>query len=195
MEENIQENFSPQDSLRLIQSMIDKTKANMSENRFHFLLWGWLAFAAILGQYVLKVFYRYEHHYIVWLITFIGVFTSIYYTRKNRRQQYATTYIGESMKHLWMGLGISFFILSFLFFKIGWWNCYPFFILLYGLGTFVSGRILQFTPLIAGGIINWILSGISVFFDFDHQMLFAAAAIFSSYIVPGHLLKTKTTSE
>lgn len=63
------------------------------------------------------------------------------------------------------------------------------FILLYGLGTFVSGRLLQFKPLVVGGIINWIPVCAAVFFSFDYQMLFAAAAISSSYLLPGYLLK------
>jgi hypothetical protein len=192
MTEAPDKNFSPQESLRLIQSMIDKTKEDISKNSFNFLLWGWLAFLAILGQYVLKVVFEYRHHYIVWLATFAGLGISIVYNRKKHRGR-ARTYIGESMAYLWTGLGISFFILSYLFANIegGWLFCYPFFILLYGLGTFVSGRILKFRPLIIGGIINWILAMISVKFDFDNQMLFGAAALLTSYIIPGHLLSAK----
>jgi predicted PurR-regulated permease PerM len=73
--------------------------------------------------------------------------------------------------------------------KNGWLYCYPFFILMYGLGTFVSGRLLQFKPLMIGGILNWILACVAVFFSFDYQMLFAAAAILSSYLIPGYLIK------
>lgn len=184
--------FSPQQSLQLIETMIAKTKANISENTVYFLMWGWLTFAAILGQYFLKVVVHYRHHYIVWLITFIGIIASIMYTRKRKRQAQARTYIAESMGYLWTGLAITFFLLSLIFTKIdAWLICYPFYILLYGLGTFISGKILQFKPLIVGGIINWALAIAATFFDFDNQMLFAAAAIFTSYIIPGHLLKNK----
>jgi hypothetical protein len=62
---------------------------------------------------------------------------------------------------------------------------------LYGLGTFVSGLLLKFRPLIICGIINWILAMIAVKFDFDSQMLFGAAALLISYIIPGHLLAMK----
>lgn len=183
--------FSPQESLHLIETMIAKTKANISENTVYFLMWGWLTFAAILGQYLLKVVVGYRHHYIVWLISFVGIIGSIMYTRKRKQQTHARTYISESMSYLWTGLGISFFILSIIFSKIegGWFLCYPFYILLYGLGTFVSGKILQFKPLIVGGIVNWVLAVAATFFDFDNQMLFAAAAILTSYIIPGYLLK------
>jgi hypothetical protein len=93
------------------------------------------------------------------------------------------------MNYLWAGMGISFFVLSAIFFKLGWFNCYPFFILFYGLGAFVSGKLLQFTPFVVGGIISWCLASIAVWFTFDYQSLFAAAALLFSHIIPGHLLQ------
>ena len=193
--ETVDDDLSPQQSLHLIETMIAKTKANISEGTVYFLLWGWLTFSAILGQYFLKVVVEYRHHYIVWLVTIAGVIGSAFYTRKRKRKANARTYIGDSMSFLWTGLAVSFFILSILFSRLenGWLFCYPFYILLYGLGTFVSGKILQFKPLVIGGIINWGLSIASVFFDFDNQMLFAAAAILTSYIIPGYLLKNSGT--
>ena len=190
----MEENFSPQQSLQVIQSMIDKTKANISHNRVYFLLWGWLTFIGITGQFLLKVVFQYKHHYIVWLVTLIGVVFSIAYSTKNRGRQQTRTYIGEAMGYLWSGMAAAFFVMSFIITflpvdKTGWFYCYPFFILLYGLGTFVSGRILQFTPLVIGGVFNWVLACTAVFFSFDYQLLFAAAAILTSYIIPGHLIQ------
>jgi len=189
------EPFSPQQSLLLIQSMIDKTKENISYNKVYFLLWGWLSFIGIVAQFFLKVVVQYRHHYVVWFITLIGVAGSVIYTIKNKKAQTVQTYIGESMAHLWSGMGISFFVLSFIlsFLKTGssgWIYCWPFFILMYGLGTFVSGKLLRFRPFVVGGIFNWILACAAVFVEFDYQMLFAAAAILTSYLIPAYLLKS-----
>lgn len=194
----MEENFSPQQSLQLIQSMIDKTKANISYNRIYFLLWGWLTFIGITGQFLLKVVFHYRHHYLVWLLTLVGVVFSLLYTARRHRGAGAKTYIGEAMGYLWSGMAVSFFVLSFIITflrveKSGRLYCYPFFILLYGLGTFVSGKILQFRPLVVGGVFNWLLACAAVFFPFDYQLLFAAAAILTSYIIPGHLLQPQKT--
>jgi hypothetical protein len=190
----MEENFSPRQSLELIESMINKTKANISENRFYFLLWGWIAFTGIMGQFILKVLLQYKHHYVVWFIVFVGVAITLIHSNKKGRQKRVRTYLGENMGNLWTGMGVSFFVLGFIISNLGvqgtgWLISYPFYILLYGLGTFVSGRMLQFKPLVVGGIINWVLACVSVFFSFDYQMLFAAAAIVASYLVPGYLLK------
>jgi hypothetical protein len=193
MADNLHENFSPQESLQVIQSMISKTKANISENSFSFLLWGWLAFFTFLGQYILKAVFEYRHFYVVALIMFIGIPVNIIYNRR-RTHKYARTYVGDSIRYLWTGLGVCFVILNFLFANIpqGWLFCYPFFILLYGLGTFVSGMILKFKPLVAGGIINWILAVIAIRFEFNTQILFALAAVVICYIVPGYLIRPKS---
>jgi len=186
-------NFSPQESLLLIQTMIEKTKNNIGKNRFYFLLWGWYTFLAILVQFILKVVFHYDRHYLVWLGVLPAVIVTIIHTTRQNRQRAVRTYIGESMASLWTGVGISFFVLSVIISgtRQGWLISYPFFILLYGLGTFISGRILKFTPLVIGGIINWILACIAGYLHYDYQMLLAAIAILTSYIIPGHLLATK----
>lgn len=172
--------------------MIDKTKDNLSENRFYFLFWGWVSFLTILTQFFLKTVVHYEHHYLVWLVIIPAVIITIVFSGKRKNQRAVHTYVGESMRNLWTGIGVSFFVLSFIISttKGGWLNAYPFFILFYGLGTFVSGRILQFPPLVIGGIFNWVLACAAAFVSYDFSMLLAAAAILTSYIIPGHLLRS-----
>lgn len=186
----MEENFTPHDSLLLIRSMIGKTRNNLSDNRFYFLLWGWVVFLAFLVEFILKVLIDYEHHYIVWLAVIPAVILTIMYSARKKNQQAVRTYVADSMSYIWTGIGISFFVLGLIISNMqeGWNNGYPFFILFYGLGTFVSGKLLKFTPLIVGGILNWVLAIASVFVAFDYQMLLAAAAVLASYIIPGHLL-------
>ncbi|MEI9958065.1 MAG: hypothetical protein WDM90_17575 [Ferruginibacter sp.] len=135
---------------------------------------------------------QYEKHYLVWLLVIPAAILSAYLGMKEGKKKEASTYIGDSMKYLWMGMGISYFVLSMILSKMGWnTNVFPFFILLYGLGTFVSGMLLQFKPLIIGGVCAWALGIISTYFNYDYQMLFAAGAILISYIIPAYLLRSK----
>jgi hypothetical protein len=190
-----QENFSPQESLALIRSMITKTRKDMSDNSQYFLLWGWVTFIACTGQFILKNIIHYEKHYQVWWLVIPATIISVYMGIKERKKREASTYIGDSMKYLWMGMGMSFFVLSMILSKMGWQtNVFPFFILLYGLGTFISGKLLQFNPLVFGGLAAWILGITSVYFSYDYQMLFAAAAILISYIIPAYMLRSKNRS-
>ncbi|MGK2864612.1 MAG: hypothetical protein ACSLE0_21970 [Chitinophagaceae bacterium] len=136
-----EEKFSPEQSLQLIQSMITRTKEDISGNSIYFLVWGWITFIACAGQFILKHIYHYEKHYQVWWLILIGVVFSFYYGVKEARSRKVKTYIGESIKYLWLGMGICYFVLSMILSKIGWGTVvFPFFIMLYGLGTFISGK-------------------------------------------------------
>lgn len=184
------DNFTPEQSLQLIRSMISKTKQNISDNSIYFLVWGWLTFIACTAQFVLKNIFQYEKHYLVWTVIIIGVAFSIYQGRKEGTSVKAKTYVDENMKHLWAGMAISFFVLGMILTRLGWGTAiFPFFIMLYGLGTFVSGSFIHFRPLIIGGIIAWALAIGSTFVNYDYQMLFGAGAILISYIIPAHMLR------
>jgi hypothetical protein len=187
-----EEKFSPEESLRVIQSMIDKTKDDLSANAPYFLVWGWITFIACTGQFVLKHIFQYEKHYQVWLLIIIGIVYSIVAGIRDDRKRRVKTYVSESMRYLWTGMGITYFVLSMIFTKLGWsMSVFPFFIILYALGTFVSGSILKFRPLIIGGTIAWGLAILAVFLEYDYQMLVAAAAILISYIIPAYLFRTQ----
>ena len=98
------------------------------------------------------------------------------------------------MGYLWMGIGISFFVLAIIItFSIGWFNAWPFFIFFYAMGTFISGKLYNFTPSIVGGIIAGYWHQ-SQFLQYDYQLLIAAAAILCSYIVPGYMIKPEKTN-
>lgn len=188
-----QENFSPQDSLRVIQSMLEKSKQDIRGNDIYFLMWGWITFIACTGQFLLKRVFDYPYHYRVWWLTILGVLLTVYIAMRQKNAKKVRTYIEESMGFLWIGMGISFFVLTALFFKIGWGSpVFPFFIMLYGLGTFVSGCLLRFRPFIVGGISAWVIAIAAAFMEYDYQILMAGLAIMVSYIIPAYMLRSKT---
>ena len=186
-----EENFSPQDSLLVIQSMISKTKADLGDNSIYFLLWGWLVFIACLLQYFLLVIIKSHYHYYAWLVIIPGIVFSTVYSVKQKRQIKVKTYVGDSMSTLWKGMSISFLALVFIAPNIGWQHAFPIYILFYATGTFISGGILQFKPLQIGGTICWLLAIAATFVSYQNQILLSAVAIFASYLVPGYMLKSK----
>ncbi len=188
------ESFSPEKSLHLIHAMIGQARQNMSDNSIYFLVWGWLTFFACTAQFVLKNIVEYEKHYLVWTVLLAGIGFSIYQGRKDARRATAKTYIDENMGFLWTGMAVCFFVLGIILTRIGWWtSVLPFYIMLYGLGTFVSGHFLRFRPLMIGGILAWVLAVSATFASYDYQMLFGAAAILVSYIIPAYMLKHRSS--
>jgi hypothetical protein len=187
-----EDDFSPKESLQVIQAMIDKTKEELGGNSIYFLVWGWLVFIGCLLQYFLLVVVRTPYHYYAWLIIIIGIVISIRHSLKYRQKRKVKTYISDSMGRLWTGMSISFMALCFVLSSIGWQHAFPIYILFYATGTFISGGLLQFRPLQVGGLLCWVLAIGATFVDYQNQILFSAAAILVSYLVPGYMLKNKT---
>ena len=69
MNNDTENDFSPQQSLQLIESMINRAKDKYAEDGFMYLVWGWLVFGGSLMQFLLLHTFHYPKHYLVWLIT------------------------------------------------------------------------------------------------------------------------------
>jgi hypothetical protein len=189
---NMQDNdFSPEDSLQLIQSMIDKAKDSVVHDSFYFLLWGWLVFAASVIQFVLKVIIQSPYHYFAWTLMIVGIVASALHGMNESKKRKVRTYVEELLNYLWLGIFISFALFGFVFARLGWQNCYSFYMLMYAVGSFVSGRVLKFYPLVLGAIGCWILAIVSTFTSYDVNILLCGVAILVSYIIPGYLLRHK----
>lgn len=182
---------SEQQSLQLINEMILTAKSSIKGDSFLCLFWGWLAFTSALSHYILLQT-QFEHPYVVWISMLLaGIFSAIYSSRKARKEKVHTIF-DTFMKYLWIGFGASIIILLVGMSQIGWQSGYPFLMVLYGLGTFVTGGALKFKPLIIGGIGSWIIALIAFFLPFEMQLLLLALSILVSYIIPGHLLKANS---
>jgi hypothetical protein len=190
---NDEKELSPQESLDLIQSMINKTKGAVADDSFHFLLWGWLVFGCCLAGYVLKVYVHYPNHFIVWWLMPVGGVISAWYGAKQSKTQRVKSFLDEALAFLWIAIALSFIALVAVNMIGGglWQTAFTYYILLYAIGTFVSGSLLRFKPLIYGGLINFVLCVVSVKFTYDNQLLIGSLAILISYIIPGHLLRRK----
>ena len=74
--DNQPETLSPEESLQVIRTMIEKAKTTVADNSFYFLLWGWLVFTAALLQYILVVFVKTPLNGMAWNLMFIGFIVS-----------------------------------------------------------------------------------------------------------------------
>ena len=190
MEES-DKNFTPQESLRLITSMIETTKASISDNSHFFLLWGWATMAGCMLQFYLMVIVESPRHYYAWFVTPVAVLLHVIFLYKFKKNEKVKTFISEANSYVWVVIGFSFMALSFVFVKIGWQYSFPFYIMLYGIGTYISGSLINFKPMKFGGAACIVLVAVTPYLDYAFQILLAAFAILISYIIPGHLLRNQ----
>jgi hypothetical protein len=191
--ETEEKELSPQESLQLIHNMINKTKDSVADDSFYFLLWGWLVFTCCAASFCLKVFFHYDNFYYIWLLMPVGGIVSGIYGSRQAKKQKVKTFVEEYLNYLWIAIGCSFVVLILMQFVNGtaWQTSSAYYILLYAIGTFVSGKALRFKPLVIGGLINLVLAVVILKFNYDYQLLINSLAILTSYIIPGHLLRIR----
>jgi hypothetical protein len=188
-----EKNITQQESLAIIQQMIDKTKQKLNDNSKFFFLWGFAVFICAITQYVmLKMLLLNTQK--VWIAMPIIAIIHIILAIKERKGNTVQTHNDAALQALWTALGIGFIILAYLSFTISF-NIFPFYILLYGIGTFVTGKIIQFKPLTFGGIVCFLLSIIITYINGAEQLLILAASVLVSYIIPGILLKLEFSKQ
>ncbi len=194
--ENPENNFSPQQSLQLIESMINRAKDKYAEDGSMYLMWGWLVFICSLLQFLLLHVFQYEYHYIVWLVTIPFFIYQYFYVSKKQRQQKVVTYTDSIVGYVWITFAIVIILLGFIvgLLTTGEYYTHIIHILLaiYGMPVFLTGVIVRFKPLTIGGIACWILCIISCFITiYDYQFLLIPVAMLVAWIIPGYLLRAK----
>jgi hypothetical protein len=186
-----EKDINAEEGFEIIQQMILKAKNKLADDGFYFILWGWLICIAASSQYLMFQM-NVNNNFLVWpFVVVTGIIVSIVYGYKSEKKRKVKTHIDKILNFVWIAFGIALFITLFFIGVHGMKTTYFFLLLLYGIGTFISGGILGFKPLIMGGMIAFILAIISVFFSEIDQLWIVSLALLCSYIVPGHLLRAQ----
>ena len=181
--------LSQQESLAIISEMIGRAKSNYHHNgSFHFLLWGWVLMLTNLAHYYLQSQTDFSHPYIVWVITLpAGIISAVYGMRKSR-ESIVRSHFDRLYGHVWIAVGVG-VIISITFMRELSFNHSAVILLLAAIGTYMSGQMLRFKPLMLGSVALALASIVCFMADVTTQYLIAGAAIFFGYLVPGYLLK------
>jgi len=193
----MKEQFNEQQSLKLIQEMIENAKAQLEASSFYYLLWGWLVLAGTLIHFAL-LYTHFAYPYLAWpAIMIAGLLGTAITVRKSKSQAKTRTFVATSMGFLWSGFSIMLFFILFsaIMGKINWTMANIFIIALYGFCIFASGGIINFKPLIIGGIASWIIAIGSLFIAPQYTFLSIALSIVVSYLIPGYMLRNKEKSQ
>ncbi len=185
--------ISGQESLLIIQQMINTAKKEQKDNGMGWIIWGWLLFLASVFTYI-NIKTQWRSTWFFWnLFGILTLAVLLYQVIRNsffRRKDRVRTY----MKDLFQKLNVGFFIM--LFFVILAMNLggvsplkgFAMLIAVYGFWILIYGALLEFRPSIIGAFVTWAF-GVGALFaeSFDQTMLIHAAAVLFGYIVPGHI--------
>ena len=194
----MEKQFNAEESLSLIQQMITVTKKGTDKTSFYFLLWGYICVLGNLLGYLWIYLEKYNYIGLSWqILGFLGIITTIVYSRIKARKARVRTYIDDCMRFTWYGYLVAISTLMFFLVKGQHFDLIgPSSLLMLSLPTFITGGVLRFKPFIFGAIILWAIGVLTIFLSSpEWENILNALAIVFGYLIPGHLLKASYKDE
>ncbi|MEO8066450.1 MAG: hypothetical protein ABI599_02030 [Flavobacteriales bacterium] len=186
----MERDMTPDESLRLIESMIGQAKKSFSRMSYYFLLWGALLIGAMIATYVFRNAPAGPVHGAAWGVAGLigGILSSIHGAQQGKRERVSNP-MDRVIGWLWGAFVIT-LLVTIACAVPNHGDPGPMITVLTGLPTFMTGQILRFRPLLLGGILFWV-AGVVMHFTDDALLLTVlyCSAMFFGYIVPGLMLK------
>ncbi|MEO7445753.1 MAG: hypothetical protein ABIT96_09940 [Ferruginibacter sp.] len=184
--------LNEQQSLQIIESMINKAKNNFSENGTLYLFWGFMVLVCCLVQFILLEVFHYEKSYLIWQLMWLAGVLQIFLIRRKKKYVIVNTYTGEIMKYVWL---VFFGCMVLVIFILSYFKMFqainPMVLVLYGMPTILAGVILKYRLLVIGGLACWALSIPAMMVPYSYQLLCISAAVIFGWIIPGFALRKK----
>lgn len=181
--------LSNQESIQIITDMIGNAKHSIAKTgSFYFLLWGFTCSIANFSQYYLAEVVGYSAPYIVWLAVFPAIVLSIIHGVKQRNKSVVKSHFDKIYSQIWIAMSIAMVCVLIFMSKIEF-NHNAIILLLAGCGTYITGQMIRFKPLIFGGLSLFIAALICFTTSPSEQNIVAGIGIIIGYLIPGFLLK------
>lgn len=182
--------LSKEESLSIIHQMIQQAKANITDNGFHWLLWGILLFLTSVSTYVF-IDIGAENIFLGWNI--FGALTILLLTFDllKPKKIKVRTYMDELMQYVDIAFIVSMFIIILSINVAVSPNAgFGYLLMIFAFLMLVRGGVLKSRSLMVGAIVNW-AGAVAIFFnkEFKYDMLIMAAAVLIGYIIPGFILR------
>lgn len=187
----MEQNLTPEQSLKLIETMMGQARKSFHRMSFYFLLWGVILTVAMAMQMLAgQLGWSGKYIGMVWMsASILGAIASALYGAQEGRREHAETLADRALMWLWVGFIITLFSTIAGAGIAGYTTPVGSIMLLTGLPTFATGQMLRFKPLIIGGILFWVLGTISFFVDPLWIGILNITGMLFGYIIPGILLK------
>lgn len=186
----MEENLQPDQSLKIIEEMIQNSKSNYKKHHgIYFLFWGYLSIGIVALFLLLKMTVGFPQAHYVWPLFFVGFIFNIYQSRKHGKARLVTTKIDRIINKVWLGVSIGMAVFYGASPILGW-KMLPITLVVVGIASYAHGAIISFKPFIVGAFVMMFLASISFYMPNEDVVLgLFVLAVLVGYIIPGHLLR------
>jgi hypothetical protein len=177
---NSEKPLTERESLDIIQRMISQAKNSYYDSGTAPLMWGIVVFVCS----------------IIWLLTFIAIAPQVYISIREKKNRPFKSYNDQFGSYIWGGFGICIFILTFYQNRVSApYHITTLYMMLYGLPTFITGGLMNFRPMLIGGLICWVCAIGGLFLPYKANIILLAVCALSAWLIPGLILRAKFLKE
>ena len=169
------------EDIRIIKTMLEKTRKATGEAAGIFLLWGGLITVAMILDYILSRARLYSSEWIVWAaIGGLGWIASIVFGFRQDRRPRVRTYVQTAARNLYIACGVGFAVVCFAFpmLKVYDYSLIPlFFSVVAGILFFTTAGVFEHRALAWIGLLWW-AGGLGMIFVAGDARTLAFAGLF-----------------
>jgi hypothetical protein len=188
-----EKNISNEESLLIIEQMIQAAKSEQKDDGKGWIIWGWLLFLASATT-IINIREGWFSTFFFWNVFGVLSIVLLVYSSVRKVLMKKVDRVKTYTQDLFAKLNTGFFIsLLLIIVSINTRHVHPiqgFGLLLglYGFWILIYGSVLNFKPSIIGAFITWGFAAASLFASsFEQCMIFHALAVLCGYIIPGHI--------
>ncbi len=190
-------------SLILMREMIALSRSKLNNDGILFIVWGWISVVNYFllnylpGEILLSNRFMQLIRSFRVILPLLGLAFTLYYILKQRKR--VQTYLGISLRFVWGSLLASLVLVNLIqmnvLHSINFELQHPIFMVLIAFAVTVTGGILRYNLIIAGGIVFGLLALTASYFDLHGQLLLEAIAWLIAFVIPGHIMYAKRSSQ
>jgi hypothetical protein len=197
----MEKNFNHEESLALINEMINRAQNNYQKNTMHSMIfWGYaVAFTAIINCILMHWLSNPNLSFLVWLVIIPGWIVTYFIDQHVAQITLVKTYFDKITHWVWRGFGIGTFLFVASIFVVAYRiNDYDIMelitsvmMIMMGICEFVMGSIYRYKLWYYIAILFWVGAVSCAFLSVDLQFIVLAACMILGFVIPGHLLNHK----
>lgn len=192
------ETFDEAQSLKVIREMIQVSQKKLRNDGILLIVWGYAASLPALINYFKEILFLPNR--VMFLLKFVdpvlpllALAFTIYYIINERKK--VTTYIGASLRYVWISLFGCMVLTNLILYnvthEVNFTLQHPLFMVLTAFSILVTGAILRYKLIIAGGILFGVLAYFASFLALHDQMILDGIGWFLALAIPGHIMYYK----
>lgn len=201
--------LTEQESLLIIQQMINRAKNDFVDTGIGPILWGAVITICSLVQ-AAKIYYAFDLAFDIWWLALFAIVPQIFISINERKERKAKGWDDDILSYVWTCFGIAVFIVNFINNRLGneltpaidayrtaghaiqssWSFASSFLLLVFGFPTIITGAARKQRWMLAGGIFCWVSAIVASFTPTYIDFVLMAFAAALSWLIPGLMIRS-----